>query len=184
MKQRPTLQTDRLLLRPFVRADAAEVHRMAGHYDIAATTLNIPYPYEPGMAEHWIARQREDFKAGTLINFAVTRRADGVLLGSIGLKICQQHCNAELGYWIGREHWNNGYCTEAARAVVRFGFDGLDLQRIHAYYFTRNPASGRVMQKIGMKHEGHQRGHIKKWEDFEDIELYGILRSDPLTDQA
>lgn len=179
MKQRPTLQTDRLLLRPFAAADAPEVHRLAGDYDIASTTLNIPYPYEPGMAEQWIAQQREDFRAGLLVSFAITRQADTRLLGSVGLKVSQRHNHAELGYWIGKEYWNHGYCTEAGRAVVRYGFDVLNLQRIHAYHFARNPASGRVLQKIGMRHEGCQRRHVKKWENFEDLELYGILRDDP-----
>lgn len=176
MKDRPTLHTERLLLRPFAHADAPQVYRLAGDYAVADTTLNIPYPYEPGMAEQWIAQQKEGFKAGALINFAILRKADNQLLGCIGLKINQRHNHAELGYWIGKEYWNQGYCTEAARAVIRYGFEDLYLQRIHAYHFSRNPASGRVMQKAGMTHEGCQHQHLKKWESFEDIELYGIVR--------
>lgn len=178
MKERPILHSDRLVLRPFSTADAPEVYRMAGNYEVASTTLNIPYPYEPGMAEQWIARQKEDFKEGTVVNFAIARKADSRLVGSIGLRICQRHNNAELGYWIGREYWNNGYCTEAAREVVRYALEALSLQRVHAHHFSRNPASGRVMQKVGMIHEGRLRQHVRKWEGFEDLEVYGIVRDD------
>lgn len=178
VKQRPMLRTGRLLLRPFALADASQVHRMAGHFDIAATTLNIPHPYEPGMAEQWIARQKEDFKEGALVNFAIVRQEDNQLVGSIGLKISQKHSHGELGYWIGKDYWNHGYCTEAAVAVIQYGFEVLSLHRIHAYHFLRNPASGRVMQKVGMKYEGRQRQHVRKWDRFEDLELYGILRED------
>jgi ribosomal-protein-alanine N-acetyltransferase len=74
-----------------------------------------------------------------------------------------------------KEHWNAGYATEAARAVVAFGFAQLGLNRVQAYHYSRNPASGRVLVKIGMSHEGHLRRHILKWGVFEDIDLYGIL---------
>ena len=88
-----------------------------------------------------------------------------------------EHARAELGYWIGKPYWRNGYATEAARAILQYGFGQLGLNRIHAGHFTRNPGSGRVMQKIGMTHEGHQPRHVKKWDRFEDLELYGILHS-------
>ena len=96
----------------------------------------------------------------------------------MGLQINQQYASAELGYWIGQSFWRQGYCTEAARAVLGYGFELLELNRVYASYLTRNPASGRVMQKIGMAYEGCLRQHIKKWDVFEDLALYGILRSD------
>ena len=117
-------------------------------------------------------------REGELVNFAIVRRADNALLGAIGLRINQQHTHAELGYWIGQPYWNAGYCTEAAHAVVAYGFEGLKLHRIHASHMTRNPASGRVMQKIGMHYEGCLRQHVKKCEVFEDLALYGILQSE------
>jgi RimJ/RimL family protein N-acetyltransferase len=128
------------------------------------------------MAEAWIATHQEHFEHGQSLTFAIVLRADQALMGAIGLQIHQQHGRAELGYWIGRPYWNHGYCTEAARAVVQYGFDGLGLQRIHASFMTRNPASGRVMQKIGMTAEGRLRQHVQKWGSFEDIAVYGILR--------
>ena len=82
---------------------------------------------------------------------------------------------AELGYWIGKPYWNKCYASEAAKAILRFGFKELNLHRIHAHHLSRNPASGKVLQKIGMQHEGCLRHHIRKWGKFEDMEMYGIL---------
>ena len=97
----------------------------------------------------------------------------------IGLSdIEQQHSRAEMGYWIAIKFWNRGFATEAARAVLDYSFSDLDLQRIFAHHFKRNPASGKVLEKIGMQKEGVLRSHIKKWGKFEDLVVYGILRSD------
>jgi RimJ/RimL family protein N-acetyltransferase len=178
MKERPTIETDRLLLRPFELSDAKDVQRLAGDRAIADTTLNIPHPYEDGVAEEWISTHQPKFEAGELVNFAITLRTSGELIGAIGLSIDQRFERAELGFWIGRLYWNNGYCTEAGRAVFQYGFLVLKLNRIHASHLTRNAASGRVMQKIGMTHEGCARQHTKKWDKFEDLQWYGILKGE------
>ena len=178
MKERPSLETARLVLRPFLLADAPEVQRLAGERDVAATTLNIPHPYEDGMAEAWIGAHQERYEQGELVNFAIVLRKDRTLIGAIGLSIEQRHTSAEMGYWIGKPFWNRGYCTEAARAVVSYAFEVLRLNRVHASYMTRNPASGRVMEKVGMTYEGCLRQHVKKWGVFEDLGMYGILQSD------
>ncbi len=178
MKDRPSLTTARLLLRPFTLADAPEVRRLAGERDIASTTLNIPHPYPEGVAEGWIATHQEKYEQGELVNFALVRRLDNVLLGSMGLVINQEHNRAELGYWIGKPYWSQGYATEAGAAVIRYGFEVVSLNRIHATYVTRNPASGRVMQKIGMRYEGLLRQHVQKWGVYEDLVIFAILKSD------
>lgn len=174
---RPTLETRRLVLRPFGIADAPDVHRLAGDRRIADTTLNIPHPYEESMAEQWIASQGPAYEAGRLVNFAITVRAGRSLIGSIGLSRMAGR-EAELGYWVGVPWWNRGYCTEAARAVVDYGFGELGLERIHAHRLLRNPASGRVLEKAGLRREGLARQAFRKDGREEDIVLYGILRTD------
>lgn len=178
MKDRPTLQTERLVLRPFRMDDAKDVQRLAGDPAIASTTLNIPHPYEDGIAEAWIRSHQEKFEKGELVNFAITLRTDGTLIGAIGLRIEAAHSRAELGYWIGKPYWGRGYCTEAAQAVVQHGFLALGLNRIHASRLRRNPASGRVLQKIGMSYEGRRRQHVQKSGVFEDLEGYALLKQD------
>ena len=169
------LETQRLHLRPFSLTDVPIIQKLAGDEAIAATTLNIPHPYEDGMAEEWIGSHQERFEKGEAIIFAITLRDEKTLIGAIGLEINQPHERAELGYWIGKPYWNKGYCTEAAKEVVRFGFVTYKMHRIYATHFSRNKASGRVMEKIGMQHEGRLRRHVKKWGRFEDLEIYGIL---------
>jgi [ribosomal protein S5]-alanine N-acetyltransferase len=83
--------------------------------------------------------------------FAITLAEDG-LIGAIGLMIQAAFARAEMGYWMGVPYWSNGYTTEAAAEVARYGFEELGLNRIHACYVTHNPASGRVMQKLGCFH--------------------------------
>ena len=178
MKQRPTLHTQRLILRPFEMADARDVQRLAGNHAIADTTLNIPHPYEDGMAEQWIATHQPQFEAGELANFAIVLQATRELVGAIGLVINPRFDRAELGYWIGRPYWNQDYCTEAGRTVLWYGFTELSLNRIHAYHLSRHPASGRVMEKLGMTREGLLRQHAKKWGKYEDLVEYGLVRQD------
>jgi len=178
MSERPILETERLILRPFELADAKEVQRLAGAREVAATTQNLPHPYEDGMAEEWIGTHQEAFERGTGVTFAITTRADGRLIGAISLMGIRPAHQAELGYWVGKPYWNQGFCTEAARAVVAYGFQVLGLNRVHARHLSRNPASGRVMQKLGMRHEGRRRQHVQKWGTCEDLELYGLLRAE------
>ncbi len=174
----PTLTTERLVLRPFTLADAPDVQRLAGAREVASPTQNIPHPYEDGMAEQWISTHAEAFANDQRVSFAITQREDGALCGAIGLGINRPHQHAEMGYWLGLPYWNRGYTSEAARAVVRYGFEVLDLHRIFARHMTRNPASGRVMQKIGMAYEGTMRQHGLKWGAFEDLACYGLLRDE------
>ncbi|MDM7999152.1 MAG: GNAT family N-acetyltransferase [Dehalococcoidia bacterium] len=179
MDEWPILHTRRLLLRRFRPEDAATVQALAGDRDIASTTATIPHPYEDGVAEAWIATHDQAFRDGKSVILAITLPPTGELIGATGLEICTEHRRAELGYWVGKPYWNNGYCTEAAGAMLEYGFEVLGLDRIFAHHFTRNPASGRVMQKLNMKHEGHMREHLLKWGVREDLEIYGILRTDP-----
>ena len=175
---RPALTTERLVLRPFVPADADAVTAIVSDREIAANTLSIPHPYERPMAERWLATQADAFERGESVTFAVTRRESGALLGCVGLMIERDHLRAEMGYWMSRDSWSRGFGTEASAAVLRHAFEQLGLHRVFAHHLTRNPASGRIMQKLGMRHEGTLRGHVLKWGVHEDLELYGIVRED------
>lgn len=174
----PTITTERLVLRPFALGDAADVQRLAGDWAVADTTTNIPHPYPDGAAESWITGHAGRFERGEILVLAVTLRDTGELAGCISLVLRLHDDRAEMGYWMGVPYWNHGYCSEAARALVAYGFEQMGLNRIYAHHLTRNPASGRVMQKAGMTYEGTLRQHVKKWQRYEDLAAYGILRSD------
>lgn len=177
MTECPTLYTEHLILRPHTVWDADDLQKLINDKDIASTTTNIPHPYTLEDAIEWLGQREEKFESTGSPQFAITHQ-DGYFIGGIGLNVNKEHENAELGYWIGKIYWGKGYCTEAAYAVIKHGFEIMELNRVYATHFTRNPASGRVMQKIGMKHEGHLRQNIKKWDKFEDLELYSILKDE------
>jgi len=178
---RPTIETEWLVLRPFRLEDASDVQRLCSAREIAAATLLIPHPYPDGAAEQWIAGHAAAYERGESLELAIEAREGATLVGAIGLRMEREHERAELGYWIGVPHWGRGYATEAAKALLRHAFEEEGMHRVFAYHFANNPASGRVLQKIGMKHEGTRRGHSRKWGEYLDDECYGVLRSERQT---
>ncbi|PYV57406.1 MAG: GNAT family N-acetyltransferase [Acidobacteria bacterium] len=171
------IQTDRLDLRTFAESDIPELVPLIGAREVAVTTLRIPHPYEERHAKEFLASAIEENE----LRLVIRLRRDGRLCGGIGLHPDDQHQRAELGYWIGVPFWGNGYAIEAARAVVRYGFEHLNFNRIFAAHFAGNDASARVLQKIGMQYEGRMRQAIRKWHKFIDLERYAILREDYLS---
>jgi RimJ/RimL family protein N-acetyltransferase len=172
----PSLQTKRLRLRPYSLADVLDLVRLAGAREVAATTLRIPHPYREQDAVDFIASCQAEVNVGSSVRFAITLRDNGLLCGGVGLRVEAEHQHAELGYWMGVPYWNQGYATEATRVVVAYGFERLGLHRIHASCFVYNEASARVLKKIGMNYEGRRRSHICKWNEFYDLEMYGIVK--------
>ena len=178
MPPRPTLNSERLVIRPFTPADCDEVVRLAGERPIAEMTLLIPHPYARADAETWISGHQAQFDAGTQVDLAITRKSDGALLGAIGAVMSPTHNRAEMGYWIGIPHWKQGYATEAARSMIGYLFEQRGLNKVSAHHFAKNPASGRVLLKAGMQKEGYYREHVKKWGEYLDCVMYGMVRSD------
>ena len=172
------LQTERLTLRLHAPSDIPALMPLIGAREVAATTLRIPHPYTEADARDFIAGTQEERLNGSGLRLSIVVRESDTLCGGGSLRIEPDHRRAELGYWIGVPHWGKGYATEAARALVKYGFETLQLHRIFASHFVDNLASARVLIKIGMRHEGRQRGHILKWGEFLDIEMYGTVASD------
>jgi RimJ/RimL family protein N-acetyltransferase len=144
-----TLETERLLLRPFLRADAADFARLAGDWAVASMTSDIPYPFSAAQAEGWLRPVRGE------VRFAIERQ--GKLIGGVGF-YRRPSGAAELGFWLGRQLWGLGYATEAARAVVGYGFANRRLPGFSSARFVDNAASARVLAKLGFEAVG--RGAI------------------------
>jgi ribosomal-protein-alanine N-acetyltransferase len=174
----PILETERLILRRLELDDAPLVYEYMQDREIACNTLMIPFPYPPGAAEAWIAECQQAGEGGENFSFAISRKSDGLFIGAIGIHCTPEHKRAEIGYWLGKPHRGQGYTSEAARRVIQFGFETLDLNRIYAGYFTRNPASRRVMEKAGMTYEGTHRQNVLKWGEFVDVGSCAILRAE------
>lgn len=158
--------------------DKHEVQELAGDKEIAATTLSIPHPYTLEDAEHWLQTKIDNYENDKEIAWAISNRDTESLLGAIGLNLDRDNESAELGFWIGKPFWGNGFVTEAARRVIEYAFSEMKLNRVEAYHMVGNDASGRVMEKLGMQYEGLHRELIKKWGDFKDVKRFAILKSD------
>lgn len=173
----PQLLTRRLCLRPYDLSDASEMVRLVNDREVARYTL-IPYPYTTEMAEAWIGTHVPRFQQGARVTYAVTRLEGSPLIGTVALGIEPSHDKADLHYWLGKEFWNQGYATEAAQRLMQYGFETFALHRIQASHSTSNPASGRVLRKLGMRHEGRMRHALKRWDVYYDLELYAVLAED------
>ncbi|MFN8374092.1 MAG: GNAT family protein [Anaerolineae bacterium] len=172
------LETERLLLRPLEMNDAPRLTALFSQYDVLRMIGNVPYPYHEEHAREFITRTQENWATETSFAFAIVLKAENALIGCIELHQVIQYQRAELGYWVGIPYWGKGYMTEAARRMLRFGFDERKLNRIYASHFGQNPASGRVMQKIGMTYEATLRQHVVRMEEYVDMVYYGILKSE------
>lgn len=174
----PTLRTLRLVLRPWRLDEGPRVEDLAGAWEIADTTARIPHPYPAGLGGEWIGAHGEQWSRGSAAVFALALADTDEALGTISLEVNKGADSAELGYFIGVPYWNRGYMTEAARGLIDFGFEQMGLNRIVALHMTRNPASGRVMEKAGMTLEGILRQAIRRWDVYEDMVVRSILRSE------
>ncbi|MEZ4987926.1 MAG: GNAT family N-acetyltransferase [Saprospiraceae bacterium] len=175
------IPTKRLVLSLPEEKDIDRLVTLAGDARISATTATMPYPYEQKNAEDWIAMASKGVETGDRYIFALRLKESLDLIGGIGLHLNILHNRAEMGYWVGHPYWNQGYMSEAASAMIDFGFRQLELHRIYAHHITTNIASGKVMIHNGMQQEGLLRGHLYKEGTYHDLALYGLMREDYLT---
>ena len=140
------LESERLILRPPRPCDIQSMTVWLSDYDVARMTSRVPHPYSEGDAEAFLALNAEH-------RFVIQRKRDGVFLGMAGLHAEDGY---EFGYWLGKPFWGLGYATEGAHRLVRFAFEGLGLESVHAGWFYDNPASGHVLAKLGARHNGSQ----------------------------
>lgn len=152
MNKQPILKTRRLTLRPFVLTDAPQVQALAGDRRVSQMILNMPYPYEDGMAERWISSHSESFASRRAVVYAAILSESDELIGTISLNQLTEK-DGNLGYWLGVPYWGMGYCSEAVETLVDFGFK-LGLSLIYARHLRENLASGRVIKKNGFQHRG------------------------------
>lgn len=173
-----TITTDRLLMRLFKTSDAPEVTRLCNNYNIYKNTLYLPYPYTKEDALSWIENHLDNFNNHRSYEFAITDKMTGKLYGAIALTNNSTFNHGEIAYWIGEDYWGNGYATEAGKAIIDFAFIEKQFHKVFARHFNSNPASGKVLQKLGMTLEGVLKEHVMKDNKYEDLVYYGILNSD------
>jgi [ribosomal protein S5]-alanine N-acetyltransferase len=152
------ITTERLLLRPLHKTDAATIAREINHFEIARNLARVPFPYELRNAEEFITwTETLNHKSGI---FAVEKRsAPDHLIGIVSHEWSETNQNSELGYWFAKYVWGKGFATEAARAAVHHAFTIADHQILISCYHNDNPASGRVLEKLGFM-AVHQCNHF------------------------
>lgn len=155
------LKTSRLLLRPPLPDDAESIARRIGVKEIAWNLGRAPYPYQLSDAEDWLDRIPKGWAEDTAYVFLITRPEEGVM-GCVGLDLKPMDV-WEIGYWVAKPWWGLGYVTEAAEAVMAWAENTMFIRKFASGHFTDNPASGRVLVKLGFTAVG-------------EVELFGQAR--------
>ncbi|MFC0627097.1 GNAT family N-acetyltransferase [Kribbella deserti] len=174
----PTLHTERLRLRPFDDADADELFALHSNAFVLRYWDSPPWT-ERDRSARFIAACRQLAESGTGARLAVDRSSDGTFLGWCSLSQWNpDYRSASLGFCFTEASWGYGYGTEAARALLGWAYDTLDLNRVQAEADTRNVACARVLEKLGFVHEGTLREDCIVNGDVSNSWVYGLLRRD------
>ncbi|MCY3582688.1 MAG: GNAT family N-acetyltransferase [Chloroflexi bacterium] len=171
------LRGSALWMRPLAEQDIAPILQYASAPETAANTF-VPHPYPPEAAHEFVQKVSEAWRNDEAYTFAIIEAELDRFAGTMGIHPVHQHKRAEVGYWIGLPFWGRGLATQALRLIIQFGFEELGLNRIAAGHFAGNPASGRVMQKAGMRCEGTRRAYHYHRDSFKDSVWYAILREE------
>ena len=179
MIEQPVLDTLRLLLRPVEIFDSLDIQKSAGKREIADTMISLPHPYPNGGAERFVARKQNEREAGISVTYIIEKKSGNEFCGLIEVRdIDHERSQGELSFWLAIKAWGHGYMSEVVQVIVQYGFEVLSLNRLYAHHMLRNPATGRVLEKNGFKQEGLLRQRVQKWEQYEDVALWAILRQD------
>jgi len=173
------IETDRLILRPFVKEDAGAMYRNWASDPEVTKFLSWP-PYKSVDTAHEVLGiWTEQYSDNTFYQWAIEWKEIGEVIGSISVVNHDDRVDmAEIGFCIGRAFWGQGIMTEAMKAVMQFLFDEVGVQRIEAGHDPNNPASGAVQRKCGLTYEGTFRRRIRSNQGITDVAWYGILKGE------
>lgn len=173
------IETKRLLLRRFTLDDTScAYHNWFSDPDVA---LYMRWDAHTHMQQtnEFLKAFIADYEKPDFYRWAISLKTDNKAIGSIGFHIESEYdMLADISYSLGKAFWGKGIITEALQSVLRYGFIEVGINRIEAFHAVNNPASGKVMQKAGMKYEGHARQKYKSHHGFEDCDVYAALKED------
>ena len=171
----PALNAQRVLLRPHAAADPAALATLLNDSGVACHLLLVPHPYSQSDEKAWLSGTSRRWRAGA----TPTSSSSGSRIGGSSAAPASGSRPPTIGRnsatGSGGRSGARGLATEAAARLVRFGFEGLGLHKMTASHFSDNPASGRVLLRIGMVSEGARRDHYRRWGTFRTIEVYALL---------
>lgn len=174
----PVLDTPRLELRPVTMRDALDIYAYSRDPEVARYVLWEAHK-SISDSKGYIRFLLKQYREGQPSSWGIVLKATGHVIGTIGyMTFSEENSTVEIGYSLARSHWNQGLMTEAVHAVLALSFDKMHIHRVEAQHDAANPASGRVMAKCGMHHEGRLRGRVYNKGRFVDVDLYAMLRED------
>ena len=174
----PRLTTDRLVLRKLKVSDAQDMFEYAKQRDVTKYLTWYPHP-DVAYTEEYLRYISQRYATGDFYDWAVTLKENGKMIGTCGFTRFELHNNsAEIGYVLNPLYHGNGYATEAAGEVLRFGFEELKLHRIEAKHMLENTASHRVMEKLGMSEEGTFRESYYIRREYRTVTVCSILENE------
>jgi len=145
------LETERLVLRAPKASDIGRYMPLIRDFDVAKNLSRVSHPYTEDDACEFMIRASVGWTTGEDYPFTILRKEDGRLVGMCGVHPAR---GWEIGYWIGKPYWGKGYATEAGARVAAHAFETLGAGRLAAKWFHDNPASGRVLEKLGFLPDG------------------------------
>ena len=170
--------TTNLILRFYSDDDLELMIQYLNNKNVTKETANIPFPFTKEEALERVDFIKKGLKKGTNYVFTITKSGEDKLIGQIGLHLDKDHNKAEIGYWIGEPFWGNGYASEANKAILKFGFEELNLNKIFATHFLDNPASGKVLINSKMIKEAELIDHYKKGESYQSVNQYRLTKDE------
>lgn len=181
MNSFPSLHTERLTLRGYRDTDFNQMVDVLNNENITKETANIPYPFTNEDALKRVEFITKGFENKTNYIFVITKNEKDSLIGQIGLHLDVQNNKAEIGYWISEAFWGKGIATESLTALLKFGFEELNLNKIFATHFLDNPSSGKVLIKNGMIKEGLLKDEYKKRDKYCSVNQYRLTKEEYLS---
>lgn len=170
----PELHTERLKLRRLQLTDLPLLVQYANNKKISDQIINIPFPYTEDDAVQRLNFVIQGFAAGERYVFVITKDHENQLIGEIGLHLDKHNNIAQFGYWIAEPFWGQGIASEALTAVLQFGLETLQLQKIYATHYTDNPASGKVMLHNHMIKEAELKDHYRIDGAYKSVAQYRL----------
>lgn len=167
----PKIETERLILRKITLDDAEDMYLYASDEEV---TRYVIWDTHSSLSD--TIEFINTFLSQYHLPWGIELKENGKFIGTVHFVWWQPEHSAEIGYVLSREYWGKGLITEAARAIITFGFESMNLVRIQARCFLENKASERVMQKLGMSFEGISRKAMYVKGEYKDLKVYSILK--------
>jgi [ribosomal protein S5]-alanine N-acetyltransferase len=174
----PTIETERLLLRKITLNDASDMFEYASNPEVSEYTMWSTHTSIED-TKYFLKSLTKMYKRKELVDWGIVHKAEKKFIGTCGfVEWSMTHSRAEIGYALSARYWREGYMSEAANAIIEFGFREMLLNRIVGRCEVNNIASARVMEKVGMQLEGILRQQLFVKGRYWDLKIYSILREE------